>query len=88
MQKGKWDINNSNIFLALLLFEDGKLPETYLISSTAWKTLNDLLCDRNYEGLKSKPEYGLNLSKKNMPLLQPYKLEEVLISLIDGENPN
>lgn len=73
MQKGKWDINSQNTYLALLIFEDGKLPETYLIPATAWKTPNELLCDKDYEGLKSKPEYGLNLSKKNMPLLEEYK---------------
>lgn len=78
MQKDKWDINSPDTYLALLLFEDGKLPEIYLVPAIAWKAPNALFCDKNYEGLKSKPEYGLNLSKKNMPLLGAYKLEVVL----------
>ena len=85
MQKTKWNIDNPDTFLALLLFEDGKLPETYLIPSTAWRTPNGLLCDKDYDGLKSKPEYGLNLSKKNMPLLEPYRIGEVLLSLVEQQ---
>lgn len=81
MQKTKWNIENPDTFLSLLLFEDGKLPETYLIPATAWRIQNDLLCDKDYEGLKSKPEYGVNLSKKNMPLIKEFKMEEVIMSL-------
>lgn len=82
MQKEKWDIESPTTYLSLLLFEDGKLPETYLIPATAWKTPSVLLGDKNYEGLKSKPEYGLNLSKRNMQLLQEYKLEDVIATIV------
>jgi hypothetical protein len=82
MQKEKWNIESPTIYLSLLLFEDGKLPETYLIPATAWKTPNVLLGDKDYEGLKSKPEYGLNLSKRNMQLLQEYKLEDVIATIV------
>lgn len=83
MQKEKWDINNLGTYLVLLIFDDGKLPDVYLIPATAWKSPNVLLCDKDYEGLKSKPEYGLNLSKKNMPLLEPYKFETALKTLME-----
>jgi hypothetical protein len=66
----------------LLLFEDDKLPETYLIPAIAWKTPSSLLCDKDYEGLKSKPEYGLNLSKKNLPLLREFMIEEILMTTL------
>lgn len=82
MHKEKWNIENSNTYLALLLFEDGKLPEMYLIPATAWKTPNKLFCDKDYEGLKSKPEYGLNLSKKNVPLLKEFKIDDIIMSVI------
>jgi hypothetical protein len=82
MQKEKWNIESPTTYLSLLLFEDGKLPETYLIPATAWKTPNVLLGDKDYEGLKSKPEYGLNLSKRNMQLLQEYKLEDVIATIV------
>lgn len=81
MQKEKWDIQNPDYYLALLLFEDDKLPEVYLIPAIAWKTPNELLCDKDYDGLKSKPEYGLNLSKKKRSLLEEFKIEAILMSL-------
>lgn len=82
MQKEKWNIESPTTYLSLLLFEDGKLPEAYLIPATAWKNPNSLFCDKDYEGLKSKPEYGLNLSKKNMQLLLDYRLEDVISTMI------
>nr|WP_050754072.1 hypothetical protein [Pseudobacteroides cellulosolvens] len=84
IQKEKWNINNFHTYLILLIFEDGKMPEVFLISATAWRNPNELFCDKDYEGLKSKPEYGLNLSKKNMPLLVPYKIEKVIVSLLNS----
>lgn len=81
MQKSKWNIESPDTFLALLLFEDGKLPDTYLIPATIWKNKNELFCDKDYIDLKSKPEYGLNQSKKNMLLLKSYKLEEMIMTL-------
>jgi hypothetical protein len=78
MQKTKWDINNPDLYLSLQLFEDDQLPEFFLIPAAAWKTPNDLFCDKNYDGLKSKPEYGLNISAKNKMLLLPYKFENVI----------
>jgi len=78
VQKEKWNIESPNTYLALLIFEDGKFPESYLIPATAWETPNELFCDRDYVGLKSKLEYGLNISKKNMKLLQEYKMEDVI----------
>lgn len=82
MQKEKWNIEDANVYLVLLLFEDGKLPDAYLIPATAWKTPNALLCDKDYEGLKSKPEYGLNISRKNIQLLREFKIEEALRLII------
>ncbi|MBS4025235.1 MAG: DUF4365 domain-containing protein [Clostridia bacterium] len=81
MQKTKWNIFIPNVYLILLIFEDGKLPDVYLIPSVAWQSPNELLCDKDYDGLKSKPEYGVNLSKKNMPLLEKYRLEKMIQEL-------
>ena len=78
MSKDKWDISKRNLYLALLLFTDGQLPEMFLIPASAWKSEDDLLRQRDYEGKKSKSEYGLNLSKKNRHLLEKYLLEKVI----------
>ena len=82
MKKDKWDIDDENTFLILLIFEDNNMPRVYMIPSNAWKTPNGLLCDMDYEGLKSKPEYGINVSRKNMPLLMDYKVEKSIESIL------
>jgi hypothetical protein len=81
MEKEKFDINMDNLLLMLLIFSNEKLPEAYLIHSKEWMSINSLLTEKDFIGLKSKPEYGLNLSKKNMEILQKYEAEKI-ISLI------
>lgn len=81
MMKEHFNIDNDSLYLMLQLFEEGKLPRVYLIKASEWKNENELLRDRNYDGLKSKPEYGVNLSKKNMLLLEKYLLEKKIVLL-------
>lgn len=82
LPKSSWEVNQTNLFLILLIFKEGKLPDVYLIPADAWKTPNELFKDKNYEGLKSEPEYGLNLSLKNQPLLEPYRIENIQLRLV------
>jgi hypothetical protein len=44
-----------NLLAAVVLFTDGKLPDLYLISSTAWRHADALLVSHDYEGKRSKP---------------------------------
>jgi len=69
-----------NLYLALVILKNYKSPEIYFIPSTAWLTPNELLCDRNYEkeGQKSKPEWGINISKRNYPLIAQYDIPKFL----------
>jgi hypothetical protein len=76
--KDKFDIENTNLFLALVLFADNQDPSLFLINSQEWRNPNDLLKDREYIGLKSKPEWGINISKKNSQLLEKYVFENVI----------
>lgn len=65
----------SNLYVSLVLYLEGTKPDLYLIPAEAFLNPNDLLRDRpNYK----EPEFGMNLSNKNMPLLLPYKLENFL----------
>lgn len=82
MPKSTWNINQDNLYLVLLIFNDGKLPDVYLIPAKAWKTTNEVFKDKEYKGLKSDPEYGLNLSIKHQHLLDDYRLEKVYSTLI------
>ncbi len=78
MRKDKWNIDDTNLYLILLLFDDNKLPNVFMIPTKAWQNPNELFCEKNYVGLKSKPEYGINISKKNMPLLSEYEIDTMM----------
>lgn len=64
--------------VCFLHFVEGKLPKVYIIPAIAWKHPNEVLADRNYDkpGQKSKPEWGINYSQKNISLLEPYEAEK------------
>lgn len=84
MQKDKFT-PSKDLYLALVILNEGKEPNLYLIPSTAWQEPNDLLKDNNYEGKQSKPEWGLNLSGKNMSLLKNYSFSQVAEAIINGQ---
>lgn len=68
------------LYVALGLLHDGKEPLAYLIPSTVWLEPSSVFVGRDYEkpGLKSKPEWGINVSAKNMKVLEPYEFSKVL----------
>lgn len=80
MQKEKFKLS-SNLYLALAILKEGVEPFLYLIPSLAWKNPNALLVDRDYIGKKSKPEWGVNISYKNMKLLNEYLFAKTVIQL-------
>jgi len=82
MEKRKF-VLSSSLYLALAILSEGKEPELYMIPSIVWADPNGVFVSRDYakEGQKSKPEWGINLSKKNMSALDPYRFERTLVSL-------
>jgi hypothetical protein len=75
MQKTVFPLSDQRL-LALVLLAADKAPDLYLIPATAWSTPNALLVDRNYPGLKSKPEWGIQLSKRSVPILEKYRFAD------------
>ena len=77
-QKSKFNIDNRNLYMALLIFKEGKMPDFFLIPSEAWKVPNEVFVDRDYNkpGQTSKPEYGINFSIKNYNILEIFNFEE------------
>ena len=74
--KKHFDIQDEDLYMFVLLFEQGRLPEPYLIPATAWQTETALL---KYHAPSGKKDYYIvNASTQNMPLLTPYRLEEML----------
>jgi len=70
-----------NLFAAVVLFEDNKLPDLYIIPSLVWQKPTGLFVSRDYEGKKSKPEWGLNLSQKNRSELEPFAIDKMIEKL-------
>jgi hypothetical protein len=85
MQKNKFDIDNKNLYLILLVFESGKFPDIFLIPSKSWKESNEVFVDRKYDkpGQKSAPEYGVNISHKNYNILEVFRFEEIIKEFIE-----
>jgi hypothetical protein len=82
MQKTKFALRDDNL-LGLALFFEGREPELFLIPSTRWTTPDTVFCDRPYGGeLKSKPEWGLSLSRKSMPMLDEFRFEHAIARTI------
>ena len=76
MEKSKFSLHEHRA-LAFGLLVEGQPPNLFLIPSLEWQTPSPLLRDRDYgEGLKSSPEWGMNISKKNMALLDRYSFEK------------
>ena len=69
------------MYAALALFFDRQEPELYLIPSIVWRKPNDLFVDKDYEGWKREPEWGIRLSQENRPRLRPYAISTVLKDL-------
>lgn len=79
MQKSKFPIREDR-YLALVLFAEGEAPRLFLIPSAVWLAPNAMFVSRDYkaEGQISEPEWGINLSKKNMPRLAPYEFDAAI----------
>ena len=79
MLEEHFDVEDETLFLFLSILTDGELPVSYIVPATVWKNdVTGMFVHRTYEGKKSKPEYGIKLSVKNMPLLEKYKLEKMI----------
>lgn len=78
MLEEHFDITDDSLYLFLTLLTDGEHPVSYLIPASVWQNTDTVFVHRKYEGKKSKPEYGINLSAKNIPSLDKYKLEKMI----------
>jgi hypothetical protein len=69
-----------NLYLTLILLKNNEMPSIYLIPSTVWRASTALFTDKNYdkEGQKSKPEWGINVSKKIMDELNKFEISKHL----------
>ncbi len=76
--KATFELRES-LLAAVALFEDGRPPDLYLIPSTAWGDPRGPFVDREYgEGMKSAPEWGLNIARRSLGALEPYKFDDTI----------
>ncbi len=79
--KEKFSLRASLYVVAVLYHYGHELPSLYLIPSLVWEKPNRLFVSRNYVGKKSKPEWGIDLYDKNMPMLKEYAFEKMIQTL-------
>lgn len=83
MQKSKFPLRE-NTYLALALFTEEHEPELFLIPSAVWLSPNATFVDRKYDevAMKSKPEWGVNVSRKNIPEIAHHSFKSTVITIV------
>ena len=73
----------SNRLICFIRFNDNELPDCYVFPATVFeKPDGSLFTSKDYEGLKSQPEYGISVKKKeNLEKMQKYQSEKILMEL-------
>lgn len=75
MKKDVFDINDTSLYLLLLILTDGEHPNLYAVPATSWNHRDKTaFVFHPYD----TPEYGINLSKKNWPQLAEYEIENFI----------
>lgn len=82
-------ILDDNHLVCLIRFNDDELPDCYVFPATVFeKPDGSLFLSRDYAGLKSQPEYGIGVKKKeNLEAMQKYRSDITLLKLIT-QNPH
>ena len=85
ISKSKMPVLTSDRLVCYLHFIDDQLPDVFVIPATAWDKPNAVLVERNYDkpGQTSKPEWGINISKKNFRVLDSYKADNKLQEILN-----
>jgi hypothetical protein len=75
--KDKFELRD-NMPAAVVFFLPNQAPDLFLISSMAWCTPNRCFVSRDYEGKKSKPEWGLSVTPTTYAMLAEYSFERIV----------
>lgn len=79
IKKEVFDVSDDFLFLILLLLNDNEDPAMYIIPASTWKDSNKkVFVSREY----ATPEYGINNSVKNLPVLEKFKIEKMIESIL------
>ncbi|CAF1812269.1 DUF4365 domain-containing protein [Bacillus subtilis] len=67
--------HKKGFYIYLMLFIEGSLPQSFLIPGSVFLEENDPVF--KYRPNYKEPEYGINVSKKNMHILEQYSLSKL-----------
>jgi len=70
-----------NLLTAVVLYYRYKLPELFVVPATVWRAPNKIFVERDYKGLKSKPEWGILISRRGRQVLDAYTFEKMVSTL-------
>ena len=77
----------ANRYLALVVLREGEEPALFMIPSSQWANPQAPFSSRDYEGLKSDAEYGLNLSPEILQQLEPFRFRGISLGLMSSSSP-
>lgn len=60
---------------------NGRGPDVFALPAAVWDKPENMFVDRNYEkeGQTSKPEYGISLARKNIGIIEKYRMEDMIL---------
>jgi hypothetical protein len=73
VEKHRFDLRADRC-VALVLLLAQREPLAFLIPAQAWRSPDAVLVSRDYEHAASRPEWGINVSRRNLALLERYAL--------------
>ena len=78
---------NDNIFVAIVYWIQNNPSKIFLCPTTLWKTdSTGIFKEKNYEGLESGPEWGINLTENKISLLEEYEFTNMINKLTGFES--
>lgn len=84
IKKKDVDIKDESLFIAAILFYSDDTSKVFLIPVIDLTKDNDLFRNRDYLKMKSTPEWGLNITEKNMNILNQYEIGKMLKILVEN----
>ena len=78
---------SDNILIALVEWQNEQPISLYLIPTSEWNTGKwNILKDRDYEGLKSEPEWGIDINQSNKYELNNFQFNKFINTFKEREN--
>lgn len=78
---------SDNILIALVKWQNEQPVSLYLIPTSEWNTGKwNILKDRDYEGLKSEPEWGIDINQSNKYELNNFRFSKFISTFKEKEN--